>query len=173
MPQSAPSQQPPKPATSLRGGPAGALVTVSMAGLPAAQSVRLGFGNLSQYEVLGRTDADGEGRFSADLQVPAWAEVDRVHFFVVSFGNVMPRVLSEPFHVTDPDGVAHVYGTINDQGVSCVAVDGPNDTTYTLQGNHRTWGAGQRVLVVGTIADAHACGGQGVPLVVREITANL
>ena len=173
MSKRAPSQQPPKPVTSLRGGPAGVMVTLSMDGLPPRQSVRLGFGNLSQYEVLGRSDADGDGRFSASLKVPAWAEVDRVHFFVVSFGNQMPRILSQPFHVTDPEGVAHVYGTINDQGVSCVALDGPNDTTYTLQGNHRTWSAGQRVLVVATIAETHACGGQGVPLVVREISANL
>ena len=102
MSESAPGQQPPKPVTSLRGGPAGIMVTLSMEGLPPLQAVRLGFGNLSQYEVLGRSDADGEGRFSAPLKVPAWAEVDRVHFFVVSFGNQMPRILSEPFHVTDP-----------------------------------------------------------------------
>ena len=99
MPQRAPGQQV-KPTLSRHGGPAGAEVTLTMAGVPPFQAIRIGFGSLSQYEVIGRAEADVEGGLSVALRVPAWAELDRIHFFVVSFGNPMPRVLSDPFHVT-------------------------------------------------------------------------
>jgi hypothetical protein len=150
------------------------MVTVTMIGLPPAQPVRMGFGSLSQYEVLGRGEADPVGSFSMEIKVPAWAELDRVHYFVVSLGGQMPRILSEPFHVTDADGTARIYGTVNDEGVSCLAVDGQEDTLYTLQGNHRsTWSVGQRVMVIGTVAERSACGGQGLPIAVREIRPSL
>ena len=173
MPQSAPGQQKPKPILSLRGGPPRTEVTVVMTGLDPAQSVGIGFGSLSQYSGLGRGEAGPEGMMVANVAVPDWAELDRVHYFVLNLGNRSPRILSDPFYVTDADGVAHIYGTVNDQGIGCLAVDGPEDVLYTLQGDHRQWTAGQRIRVVGTIADVEACGGQGLPIAVREITASL
>jgi hypothetical protein len=173
MPQSAPGQQPPKPIMSIRGGPAGAEITLAMPGLTPAQSVRVGFGSLSQYEVLGRGETGPEGMLVANLIVPPWAELDRVHYFILNFGNQTPRIFSDPFHVTDAYGVARIYGTVNDQGVGCLAIDGPEDTLYTLQGDHRRWTAGQRVLVIGTVAETGACGGQGLPIAVREIQPSL
>ena len=173
MPQSAPSQEKRKPILSLRGGPAGAEVTVVLTGLEPAQSVRIGFGSLSQYSGLGGGEAGPEGMMVSNIVIPDWAEVDRVHYFVLNLGNRLARILSEPFHVTDPEGIAHIYGTVNDQGIGCLAIDGPEDVLYTLQGDHRRWTAGQRVRVVGTIADVEACSGQGLPIAVREIEASL
>ena len=173
MPQRAPDQLPAKPVISPRGGPPGTEVTVSMDGLPPFQTVRIGFGSLSQYEVIGRSEADAAGRFAITLRVPAWGELDRIHFFVASFGNQIPRILSEPFHVTDADGTARIYGTISAEGVSCLTLEGPQETLYTLEGDTGIWPPGQRVMVVGTVAERPTCGTRGLPIAVREIRASL
>lgn len=146
---------------------------LAMAGMPPFQPVRIGFGSLSQYEVIGRGEADGEGKFAVDLRVPSWAELDRVHFFVVSFGNQMPRVLSDPFHVTDAEGTARIYGTISAQGMSCLMLEGLENTLYTLEGHTGRWVPGQRVVVIGTVADRPTCDSRGLPISVREIRQSL
>lgn len=158
-----------KPGTSARGGPAGAEITVTMEGLLPFQQVRLGFGSLSQYEVLGGAESDAEGRLSAAIKVPAWAELDRVHYFVVSVNR--RRIMSEPFHVTDRDGTAHITGTITAQPISCLTVEGRDKALYALQGETGLWQPGQHVLVTGTIAPKSDCGGGGLPITVREIQA--
>ena len=179
MPQSAPADEG-KPVLSQRGGPVGAEIGVVVIGLPPFQRVRIGFGSLSQYEVLGGKDADATGTFDITLYVPQWAELDRVHFFVASYGgndrpaSLPPRVLSEPFHVTNAEGIARIYGTISPVATSsCLAVDGPDKTLYTLEGDTGLWSPGQRVMVIGTIADRSACGSKGVPITVKEIRPSL
>jgi hypothetical protein len=172
MPQVAPGQQPAKPVVFPRGGPPGTEVVVTMAGLEPFQTVRIGFGSLSQYEVIGRGDADSGGLLLQSLTVPSWGERDRPHYFVASFGNRIPRVLSEPFHVTDPNGVARIYGTVT-EGSSCLSVEGPEKTLYTLEGDTGLWSPGQRVLVIGTIAEESTCGSRGLPIAVREIQPSL
>jgi hypothetical protein len=172
MPQRAPGQQI-RPVLSRPGGPAGAEVTLTMDGVLPFLSVRIGFGSLSQYEVLARVDADAFGKLEADLEVPAWAELDRVHYFVVSSGNQMPRTLSDPFHVTDADGTARVYGAISAAGVACLMLDGPQSTLYALEGAPGSWAAGQRVMVIGTVMDRPTCGDRGLPIAVREIRPSL
>jgi hypothetical protein len=146
---------------------------VSIDGLPPFQPVRIGFGSLSQYEVIGRADADGAGNLELSLRVPGWGELDRVHFFVASFGNQMPRGFSEPFHVTDADGTARIYGTISAEGMSCLTLEGPQETLYTLEGDTGIWTPGQRVMVVGSVAAQPSCGTRGLPIVVREIRPSL
>jgi hypothetical protein len=177
MPQSAPARAPrapSKPAVSPRGGPAGSEVTVTVEGTMPFQNVRFGFGSLSQYQVIGRADSDGGGKVTVALRIPDWAEVDRLHYVVASFGNEYPRVVSEPLHVTDADGTARIYGTISEQGMSCLNLDGPEKTLYTLEGETGLWSAGQRVSVIGTVGSGPpSCGGPGLPILVREIRPNL
>ena len=172
MRQSRPSQEARKPILSARGGPVGTEVTVVMTGLDPAQSVRIGFGSFTQYTGLGSHEAGPEGMLVANLVIPDWAEVDHPHYFVLNLGNRVPRITSEPFHVTDADGIAHVSGTVNDQGIGCLGIDGPEGVLYALQGGRRGFKPGQRVKVVGTIADVEACSGLGLPIAVQEITAS-
>jgi hypothetical protein len=172
MPQVAPGQQA-KPVIVPRGGPPGTEVVVTMAGLEPFQTVRIGFGSLSQYEVIGRGDADSGGLLLQSLTVPSWGELDRPHYFVASFVNRIPRVLSDHFHVTDPNGVARIYGTVTEPGTSCLAIEGPEKNLYTLEGDTGLWSPGQRVLVIGTIAEQSSCGSRGLPITVREIQPSL
>ena len=158
-----------KPMLSVRGAPVGTEVTLTIVGLPPLMNVRMGFGSFEQYESLGRSDADVYGVFSANLMVPYWGERDRVHFFFFNFADQRPRMFSEPFLVTAPDGTARITGTITDQGTSCLALDGPDDTRFALEGPLGGWAPGTKVLVVGTVSDEAACGGEGLPILVREI----
>lgn len=171
MPQSAPQQI--RPVLSRRGGPAGAEVRLTMDGVLPLLPVRIGFGSLSQYEVIARVEADVLGKLAVDLRVPAWAELDRIHYFVVSSGNQMPRVLSDAFHVTDAEGMARIYGAISAEGLSCLMLDGPQSTLYALEGATGLWRAEQRVMVIGTVRDRPMCSSRGLPIAVREIRPSL
>ena len=103
------------------------------------------------------------------LQVPAWARRDEVHYFFFSYGDQSPHVISDPFHVTAPDGTARVTGTVTVEGMTCAVLSGPGEALYTLQGDTRSWPAGTRVLVIGTIGDPSACGVDGIPISVQQI----
>jgi hypothetical protein len=169
MIQTSPGQQL-KPVISPRGGPVDGEVTLSMVGLPPLQPVRIGFGSFGQYELVGRAEADELGNIHVNLRVPNWAQRDGVHFFFVSLGGQVARALSDPFHVTGPDGVARIAGTINAElGMGCLGLVGPYDTPYALEGEVDGWSPGQRVQVTGTVADRAPCGGEGLPISVREI----
>jgi len=169
MPQQAPAQEI-KPGLSARGGPAGAEVTITMTGLLPFQPVRVGFGSLSAYEVLGRAESNAKGVFESRFKVPSWAELDRPHYFVVTVGNGR-RVLSEPFHVTDVDGTARLTGPITTEPTGCLTLIGRDKVLYALQGEAGRWDTGQQVMVVGSIAERNECAGGGLPIAVREIHA--
>ena len=158
-----------RPMISVRGAPVGSEVTVTMVGLPPLMQVRMGFGSFGMYEALGRSEADVYGVFSANIRVPYWGERDRVHYFFVNFGDQRPRAFSDPFLVTAPDGTVRLEGTITADGMSCLGMDGPDDTRFALEGPLAGWAPGTKVLVVGTVSDDAACGGEGLPIAVREI----
>lgn len=170
MIQVAPVQQI-KPIVNPRGAPVDAEVTLTVIGAEPGMALRIGFGSFGQYELIGREQANADGSFSGTFKVPYWAERDRVHFFFLSFGNQQPRALSDPFHVTSPDGTARVVGTIAPDSMGCIALQGPDQTRYALEGPISGWSAGSRVLVIGTVAAEAACGGSAVPISVMEIHA--
>ena len=156
---------------SPRGGAAGTEVTVGMAGLPPLTNVRISFGSMIAYEVINRTVTDMEGNFTMIVQVPSWVEVDELHYILVSFGRGNPRQRSDGFHVTAPDGTAHVMGEISTDGGGCIALRDDNEMLYNLVGENEQWPSGPLVSVTGAIADASACNEQGIAIAVREITA--
>ena len=168
MIQVAPGQQI-KPLVSPRGGPVDGEVTLAVIGADPLMPLRIGFGSFGQYELIAREQADVTGNFSMNIKVPYWAERDRVHFFFLSFGRQRPRALSDPFHVTAPDGTARIVGTIRDDPGTCLSLNGPDDTTYSLEGPIGGWSPGMRVLVTGTISREPACAGDAVPITVLGI----
>jgi len=158
-----------RPMISVRGAPVGAEVTLTMVGLPPLMQIRMGFGSFGMYESMGRSEADVYGVFTANLRVPYWGERDRVHFFFANFADQRPRAFSDPFLVTAPDGSVRITGTISGNGSSCLSLDGPDETRFALEGPLAGWSPGTKVLVVGSVTDDVACGGEGLPIAVREI----
>lgn len=64
--------------------------------------------------------------------------------------------------------VVRVTGTLTDEGVECQALETENGTVYTLTGNLRDFEVGDRVRVVGKVAEASICQ-QGTTLEVLNI----
>ena len=158
-----------KPMVHPRGAPLDGEVTLTAIGMLPFQPVRIGFGSYGQYEIVGRAEADATGNLMTAVLVPYWAVLDRVHFVFLSFGGGTPRAVSDPFLVTRPDGTIRIFGTISADGTSCLALDGPDNTLFSLQGDVGTWSTGQRVEVIGTIPTGPVCGGQGLPIAVIQI----
>jgi hypothetical protein len=156
-----------------RGGPIGSEVAVTVAELPPMIGVQIGFGNLQQHQILERTNSDGEGMIAVKLRIPAFAEVNRTHFFFIAFGDSQPRGVSDAFHVTAADGTAIVRGQITDEGQSCTALRNATDDVYTLVGDTSAFKPGTRVALRGTIVDGGPCGDQGITIAVNEIRAAL
>ena len=64
--------------------------------------------------------------------------------------------------------VVRVTGTLTDEGVECQALETENGTVYTLTGNLRDFEVGDRVRVVGKVAEVSICQ-QGTTLEVLNI----
>jgi hypothetical protein len=64
--------------------------------------------------------------------------------------------------------VVRITGTLTDEGVECQALETDNGTIYTLTGNLRDFEVGDRVRVVGKVAEVSICQ-QGTTLQVLNI----
>jgi hypothetical protein len=146
------------------------VVSLSATGLPPSSTLLIAFANLQSYQLLQRIDTDAQGSFSTTQEVPAWAELNGAHYFFASFADERPLAFSHAFHVTTRSGTARVSGTIAQRGEGCVDLKTPGDVLYHLLGDVDELQPGDRVTVMGTIADAAACGGTGVSIQVSEVT---
>ena len=165
------------PTTSLRGGPVGTEVQLSMvSGLAPGARVSLGFGGLSGgYELVARTEVGPDGTISATVPVPSWAERNFVYFFFVNAGGGV-RLFSDPFIVTGPDGLLQVVGAVSEAAEGCVVINALDDTRYALSGLTTPVTVGSRITVDGHVGDASAvteatvCGGRAaVPVRVARV----
>jgi hypothetical protein len=148
----------------------GTVVNLSATGLPPNSRLLIAFANLQSYQLLQRVETDASGSFATTQEVPPWAELNGAHYFFASFADERPLAFSHAFHVTPRSGVARVTGTIAQQANGCVDLKTPGDVLYHLLGGVDQLKPGDRVTVVGAIADAAACGGTGVAIQVTEVT---
>ena len=167
------SQQSRRITATPKGGPIGSRVSVNVTGLPPMIGIQIGFGNLQQHQIVGRSNSDGDGVATVEVTIPDFAERDKPHFFFVAFGDTQPRGVSDAFHVTAADGTARVTGEITSEGKACTVLRTARDDVYTLLGDMSAWKPGARVAVRATIADGAPCGGEGITLAVSEIRAAL
>ena len=134
-----------------------------------------------EYEIIGETRSDGEGRVDATVSVPSWAEAGDRFVFVVETPDHETKVLSEPFPVTasgrtspDPGSddpaveVVEVTGRLTDEGVECQALRSDGGRLYTLLGDLDGFQTGDRVRVEGQRAEMSFCM-QGTTLTVVRI----
>jgi hypothetical protein len=151
-----------------KGGAAGTVVRLSAEGLPPSSRLLIAFANLSQYQLLQRVTTDENGSFITAQEVPEWAELNRVHYFFASFDDEIPLALSSGFHVTAENGIARVTGSIGERADGCVDLRDAKNELYHLEGDLGERKPGDRVTVVGTIADPTACGGAGIAIAVSD-----
>lgn len=148
-------------------GPAGTEVRVGARNFPPDAVLDVGFAPpRSEYEVVARTRTSGTGSTAAVVRVPRHAEPGP-YVFVVAYPPTMLRLTSDTFHVTpeqaggamtdDTAGTVRVTGRLTDEGVECPALRGDDGQLYTLAGDARGFGPGDRVTVVGTVAEMSTC----------------
>ena len=93
---------PPRPPLTItpREGPGGTEVTLTLGGLMMNQpNLEIGFGDLTQHEIIGHASADVDGNLSTVIAVPASARPG-THYFFVAEENGSPIAVSDSFVVT-------------------------------------------------------------------------
>lgn len=177
-------------------GPPGTDVQVRVAGFPPDVAVDVGFGpTRTDFELIARTVTGSEGSSAAAVRVPGDAVPGRPYVFVAAYAPALLQMASDTFRVTAPGagpgaaadttaggdmgtdasgdtaaraGEVRVTGRLTDEGVECPALRGDDGKLYTLAGDTGGFKPGDRVTVVGTIAEMSTCM-QGTTIGVRSI----
>lgn len=160
----------------------GETMQLSARGLPADHRVNVGVGPWrSEYSVVREARTDREGRLVTPVQMPDWADPGDRFVFVVEISDHDLKVMTDPIVVVRPDERpgeprpdleagqrVRITGTLTDEGVECQALRSENDDLFTLAGMPEGFERGDRVQVVGTVAEVSFCQ-QGITLEVREM----
>ncbi|NNF29564.1 MAG: hypothetical protein HKN73_20235, partial [Gemmatimonadetes bacterium] len=113
-------------------GPPGTEVTVYTENLPIQAAVHLGVGaTRTGFEALFTAEQGMWGEVSGTITIPETAPVDRAVLLVAFDAIFAPIGLSEPFHVTRPDGTLRRTGRVTDEGVECIAFRDGDGYLYT------------------------------------------
>ena len=139
-------------------GPPGTQISVSSYNLPYAAEVHIAVGRLrAGFETVGQA-AQGElGEISASVQIPTDAIWDQPLYVVALNSAFMPIGTSDPFHVTDANGMIRRTGRVTDEGGPCLTLRAQDNLLYSLTGELGTLRPGDDVVVDGTYAGASSC----------------
>lgn len=116
--------------------------------------------------------ADRRGRVVASAELPEWARPGRRVFFGLQSMDGQSRAVAGPFRVTArsaPSERLVVTGTLIRGGVECPLLRADTGRVYSLAGDLRGYGPGDRVEVAGRIAEASICM-QGPTIEVRRVS---
>lgn len=180
--EDAPEATPPAPAEEPRlviaphSGPPGTSVELTATGFPPNSEVLIGIGPpQSEYSEIRRERTDAEGSLNTTATLPEWVRSGEPYVWAVADPSSRPRALSEPFLVTEqstegdmPEGSVLVEGVVSEEGVECPALRSDGGDLYTLAGAPGDLEPGQRVRVVGTIAEISTCM-QGTTIQVQRV----
>jgi hypothetical protein len=150
-------------------GPPGTEVTIFTENLPLQARVHLGVGaTRTGFEALIEAEQGMWGEVSGTITIPETAPWDRAVLLVAFDAIFAPIGLSEPFHVTRPDGILQRTGRITDEGVECLAMRDTDGFLYTLVGNTGGLAAGQSVVIEARYVEMSTCM-QGTTLDVVQV----
>jgi len=139
-------------------GPAGTQVTLYTENLPLQARVHLGVGaTRTGFEAIVEVEQGVWGEVSGTIRIPETAPWDRAVLLVAFDAIFAPIGLSEPFHVTRPDGILQRTGEITGEGVECLAMRDTDGFLYTLIGETEGLREGQPVVIEGRFVEASTC----------------
>ena len=139
-------------------GPPGTLVSIYTSNLPLQARVVVGIGATGTgFEELGEASQTEWGEVTASVRIPESATWDRPLVLIIFDGNFRPTGLSDPFHVTDSEGMVRREGRITEEGEVCVTMRDHDNSLYTLTGALGDVQPGDEVIVVGTYAESSTC----------------
>ncbi len=140
-------------------GPAGTMVEIYTENLPPQAKIHVGVGAMrAGFEALAEGTQEIWGEVSATVTVPGYANWERPLVFIVFNGVFSPIGISDPFHVTDENGMVQRTGRITDEGLGCVTLRDNDQYVYALSGDLGDLKPGDEVVVEGTITLNGPCG---------------
>jgi hypothetical protein len=139
-------------------GPPGTEVTIFTENLPLQAKVHLGVGaTRTGFEALIEAEQGMWGEVSGTITIPETAPWDRAVLLVAFDAIFAPIGLSDPFHVTRPDGILQRTGEITGEGVECLAMRDTDEFLYTLIGNTDGLEPGAQVVIEARYVEASIC----------------
>ena len=151
-----------------RSGPPGTVVEIYSENLPLQAKIHVGVGAMrAGFEALAEGTQDVWGEVSATARIPSYATWERPLVFIVFNGNFSPIGISDPFHVTDENGMVRRTGRITDEGLPCASLRDTDQYMYALTGDVDGLKPGDEVVVEGAISVTGSCGGADGIEVVR------
>ena len=143
-----------------RTGPPGTVVKVYTENLPLQARIHVGVGAMrAGFEALAEGTQDIWGEVSATVRIPDYATWERPVVFIVFNGNFSPIGISDPFHVTNEEGLVRRAGRITDEGLGCVTLRDGDQYMYALTGDLGDLKPGDEVAVEGTVTVDGPCDG--------------
>lgn len=118
-----------------RSGPPGTEISIYTENLPLQGRVVLGMGAVGAgFEALGEAQQQEWGEIGGTLAVPEYATWDRALVVIIFNGNFVPTGLSDPFHVTNAEGLVRRSGVLTDVGEGCRTMRDWDGYFYSLAG---------------------------------------
>jgi len=139
-------------------GPPGTVVTLYTENLPLQAKVHLGVGaTRTGFEALHEAEQGMWGEVSGSITIPETVPWNRAVLLVAFDAIFAPIGLSEPFHVTRPDGILERTGEMTGEGVECPAMRDTDGFLYTLIGNVGDLEAGDPVVIEARYVETSIC----------------
>jgi len=143
-----------------RTGPPGTEVKVYTENLPLQAKIHVGVGAMrAGFEALAEGTQEMWGEVSATVRIPDYATWERPLVFIVFNGIFSPIGISDPFHVTNEEGLVQRAGRITDEGLGCVTLRDGDQYMYALTGDLGDLKPGDEVVVEGTVTVDGPCEG--------------
>ena len=155
-----------------RSGPRGTLVEVSTLNLSLQAKVHVGIGaTQTGFESLAEAPQGELGEISVSVRIPETAPSDRAVVFVAFNAIFSPIGMSDPFHVTDDDGLLRRTGrVVREEGDgSCLSFRDGDDFPYRLTGNVDALRPGAEAVIEGSYTEGGPCGPGDTIDVVRVV----
>ena len=152
-------------------GPPGTQVTISSENLPLAARIHLAVGAIhAGFETLAEGDQGEWGDMSGEIRIPDSASWDRPLYVIALNGVFSPIGLSNPFHVTNEEGLVRREGKITEEIEACLTFRDEDELLYALTGELDTFESGDEVTIEGLYSETSSCMEGSTIEVVRAIS---
>jgi hypothetical protein len=139
-------------------GPVGTTVTVHTENLPLQARVHVGVGaTRTGFEALFEAEQGMWGEVSATVTIPESAPWDRAVVFVAFNAIFAPIGISDPFHVTNAEGLIRRSGRVTTEADGCLTLRDTDDYLYALAGDVGDLRPGDDVVVEGSYSETGPC----------------
>jgi len=149
-------------------GPPGTRVEIYTENLPVQARVHVGVGAIGAgFEALAEARQEMWGEVSASIQVPDYTNWEKPIVFIIFNGIFSPIGISDPFHVTNSEGLVRRQGVVTQAGPGCIAMRDADSFVYALTGDVEALSPGDEVVIEGTVSGSRPCAGESTLSVVR------